>query len=58
MLGTTHLLVFNKPNIDSQANLTVITIVASYLDHIQAFAGKVKLGSPAVTNRGRYIGLG
>jgi len=56
--GTTHLLAFNEPDIDSQANLTVTTTVASYLDHMQAFAGKVKLGSPTVTNRGGHMGLG
>lgn len=56
--GTTHLLAFNEPDIDSQANLTVTAAVAGYLDHMQPFAGKVKLGSPAVTNGGGHMGLG
>ncbi|KAH8674838.1 glycosyl hydrolase catalytic core-domain-containing protein [Tricladium varicosporioides] len=56
--GTTHLLAFNEPDIDSQANLTVAAAVAGYLNHMQPFAGKVKLGSPAVTNGGGHMGLG
>ncbi|KAH8772367.1 hypothetical protein BGZ57DRAFT_710210, partial [Hyaloscypha finlandica] len=56
--GTAHLLAFNEPDIDSQANLTVPTAVAGYLNHMQLFSGKVKLGSPAVTNGGGHMGLG
>jgi hypothetical protein len=56
--GTTHLLAFNEPDIDSQANLTVPAAVAGYLDHMQPFSGKVELGSPAVTNGGGHMGLG
>jgi hypothetical protein len=58
MSGTTHLLAFNEPDIDSQANLTVTVAMAGYLDYLQPFAGKVKLGSLAVTNRGGHMGLG
>ncbi|KAH6704310.1 glycosyl hydrolase catalytic core-domain-containing protein [Leptodontidium sp. MPI-SDFR-AT-0119] len=46
--GTTHLLAFNEPDLDSQANLTVAAAVAGYLEHMEPFAGKVKLGSPAL----------
>jgi hypothetical protein len=58
ILGTAHLLAFNEPDIDSQANLTVPAAVAGYLDYLQPFTGKVKLGSPAVTNGGGHMGLG
>jgi hypothetical protein len=54
--GSTHLLAFNEPDIDSQANLTVSAAVAGY--HMQPFSGKAKLGSPAVTNGGGDKGLG
>ena len=46
--GTTHLLAFNEPDIDSQANITVTAAMADYLDHIQGISGKAKLGSLAV----------
>ncbi|KAH7363977.1 glycosyl hydrolase catalytic core-domain-containing protein [Rhexocercosporidium sp. MPI-PUGE-AT-0058] len=55
--GTTHLLAFNEPDLASQANLTVATAVAGYLEHMEPFAEKVKLGSPAVTNGGGHMGL-
>jgi hypothetical protein len=58
MSGTTHLLSFNEPDIDSQANLTVTAAMTGYLDYLQPFTGKVKLGSPAVTNGGGHMGLG
>lgn len=57
MAGATHLLGFNEPDLASQANLNVDTAVAGYLEHMEPFAGKVKLGSPAVTNGGGHMGL-
>ncbi|PVH68028.1 glycoside hydrolase family 128 protein, partial [Cadophora sp. DSE1049] len=56
--GSTHLLAFNEPDTDSQANLPVAAAVVGYLVHMQPFAGKAKLGSPAVTNGGGHMGLG
>ena len=56
--GTAHLLAFNEPDVDSQANLTVPAAVAGYLDYMQPFSGKVELGSPAITNGGGNMGLG
>jgi hypothetical protein len=58
MSGITHLLAFNEPNINSQANLTVTAAMTGYLNYLQPFAGKVKLGSLAITNRGGHMGLG
>ena len=55
--GATHLLAFNEPDITSQANLTVDAAVAGYLEHMEPFSGRVKLGSPAVTNGGGHMGL-
>jgi hypothetical protein len=57
LAGTSHLLAFNEPDIDYQANLTVPAAVADYLDYVQPFSGRVKLGSPAVTNGGGHMGL-
>jgi hypothetical protein len=34
MSSITHLLVFNEPNIDSQANLIVSAAIASYFNYL------------------------
>ncbi|PVH71901.1 glycoside hydrolase family 128 protein [Cadophora sp. DSE1049] len=46
-----------ESDIDSQANLTVTATVTGYFEHMQPFAEKVKLCSPAVTNGGGHMGL-
>lgn len=55
--GSTHLLAFNEPDLPAQANLDVGSAAAGYKTFIQPFAGKAKLGSPAVTNGPAPMGL-
>lgn len=55
--GSSHLLSFNEPDYSGQANLGYAAAAAGYLTHMQPFAGKAKLGSPAVTNGGAPMGL-
>ncbi|KHJ34660.1 putative uncharacterized serine-rich protein [Erysiphe necator] len=55
--GSTHLLAFNEPDLGAQSSLTVAEAVAGYQQLMQPFAGKAKLGSPAVTNGASPMGL-
>lgn len=55
--GSTHLLGFNEPDLDSQANLSPSEAADAWLKHLEPYAGKIKLGSPAVTN-GQKAGRG
>jgi Glycosyl hydrolase catalytic core len=55
--GTTHLLCFNEPDLQSQSNIDYVTAASGYLTYMQPFAGKAKLGSPAVTNGNAPAGL-
>jgi hypothetical protein len=55
--GTSHLFSFNEPDLSSQANMAVSVAAQAYMDYMQPFAGKVKLGAPAVTNGGGSTGL-
>ncbi|KAJ9648765.1 hypothetical protein H2199_000678 [Coniosporium tulheliwenetii] len=55
--GGTHLLAFNEPDHAQQANMAPAVAAAAYKTHMQPFAGKAKLGSPAVTNGGGDMGL-
>jgi hypothetical protein len=55
--GGTHLLAFNEPDHAQQANMAPGVAAAAYKTHMQPFAGKAKLGSPAVTNGGGDMGL-
>lgn len=41
---------FNEPDISSQANISPQEAVAAWKTHMQPFAGKAKLCSPAVSN--------
>ena len=56
-----YLMAFNEPDIPSQANLDVGAAVGGYRQYLSPFAGKAKLGSPAVSNgvsqSGRPMGL-
>jgi hypothetical protein len=42
----------NEPDIQSQSDLSPETAAAAYRTYMQLFAGKAKLGAPAVTNNG------
>jgi len=55
--GSTHLMSFNEPDESSQANLSPADAAAGYLTYMEPFAGKAKLGAPAVTNGGSPMGL-
>lgn len=55
--GSTHMLAFNEPDLGAQSSLPVPEAVAAYQQFMQPFAGKVKLGSPAVTNGASPMGL-
>ncbi|RKF65846.1 Alkali-sensitive linkage protein 1 [Erysiphe neolycopersici] len=55
--GSTHILAFNEPDLGSQSSLTVAEAVAGYQQLMQPYAGKAKLGSPAVTNGASPMGL-
>jgi len=55
--GTGHLFSFNEPDLDTQANMDIQTAVSAYQQYMQPFAGKAKLGAPAVTNGGGQMGL-
>ncbi|KFY70550.1 hypothetical protein V499_09084 [Pseudogymnoascus sp. VKM F-103] len=55
--GSKHLLAFNEPDLPSQANLDVGTAAAGYKTFMQPFAGKARLGSPAVTNGPAPMGI-
>lgn len=55
--GSTHLLGFNEPDHWEQAKVDPGTCASAYKQHMQPFAGKAKLGAPAVTNGGGEMGL-
>lgn len=55
--GSKHLLAFNEPDHWEQSNLSPSDAAAGYKTFMQPFAGKAKLGAPAVTNGGGSMGL-
>ncbi|KFY30658.1 hypothetical protein V493_01765 [Pseudogymnoascus sp. VKM F-4281 (FW-2241)] len=55
--GSKHLLAFNEPDLTAQANIDPGTAAAGYKTFMQPFAGKAKLGSPAVTNGPAPMGI-
>lgn len=55
--GAKHLLAFNEPDLSSQANMSPQQAATSYMKHMQPFAGKAKLVSPAITNGGPPMGV-
>ncbi|GAA6039759.1 hypothetical protein JCM8097_004207 [Rhodosporidiobolus ruineniae] len=54
--GSTHLLGFNEPDLDSQANMNVTRAATAWRKYMSPFYGKAKLVSPAVTNGGGTMG--
>lgn len=48
---------FNEPDDSSQSDLTPEAAAAAYKTYMQPYAGKAKLGAPAVTNGGGSMGL-
>ncbi|GAA5902430.1 hypothetical protein JCM6882_002751 [Rhodosporidiobolus microsporus] len=55
--GATHLLGFNEPDLDTQANMTVPESVAAWKKYMSPFSDQAKLVSPAVTNGGYPMGV-
>ncbi|CAD0083397.1 unnamed protein product [Aureobasidium vineae] len=55
--GATHLMSFNEPDMTSQANMSPQDAASAYKTWMMPFAGKAKLGAPAVTNGGGSMGL-
>lgn len=55
--GTTHLLSFNEPDLDSQSDLTAAQAATAYMTYMEPYSSKAKLGAPAVTNGGGSMGL-
>ncbi|CAD6447118.1 8252d72c-cf3e-4bb8-9fff-2a99a2913438-CDS [Sclerotinia trifoliorum] len=55
--GSKHLMSFNEPDLSTQANLGYADAAAGYKTYMQPFAGKAKLGAPAVTNGASPMGL-
>lgn len=55
--GSTHLMSFNEPDLSTQANLGYAAAAAGYKTYMEPFAGKAKLGAPAVTNGASPMGL-
>lgn len=48
--GSTHILGFNEPDLPAQANLSPEAAVEAWITYLEPYAGKAKLGSPAVCN--------
>ncbi|KAI9771733.1 MAG: hypothetical protein M1839_002747 [Geoglossum umbratile] len=55
--GGKYLTSFNEPDHTGQANLSPSDAAAGYKTWMQPYAGKAKLGAPAVTNGGAPMGL-
>ena len=56
--GSTHLLGFNEPDLPAQANMSPEHATQAWKQYMEQFAGKAKLGSPAVCNGGGLVGNG
>ncbi|KAK2742300.1 hypothetical protein FQN55_007969 [Onygenales sp. PD_40] len=55
--GTHHLLAFNEPDLPAQANMSPVEAAAAYQRYMNPYAGRARLGSPAVTNGASPYGL-
>ncbi|OJD18988.1 hypothetical protein AJ78_01016 [Emergomyces pasteurianus Ep9510] len=55
--GSKNLLAFNEPDILEQANMSPEAAADAYQKYMNPFAGKARLGSPAVSNGGPPMGL-
>lgn len=56
--GSTHLLAFNEPDLSTQSNIGYQDAANGYKQYMQPYAGKAKLGAPAVTNGDPASGMG
>lgn len=55
--GSTYLMSFNEPDLDTQSNIGYADAAAGYLTYMEPYADKAKLLAPAVTNGGSPMGL-
>lgn len=55
--GSKAILSFNEPDHVDQANMSPAQAAAFHKEHMNPYKGKVKIGSPAVTNGGGEMGL-
>ncbi|KAK2800938.1 hypothetical protein FQN50_007913 [Emmonsiellopsis sp. PD_5] len=55
--GSKHLLAFNEPDLPAQANMSPGEAAAAYQQYMNPYAGRARLGSPAVTNGASPYGL-
>ena len=55
--GSTHLLGFNEPDQPGQCDIDPSATASGHKEYMNPFAGKAKIGSPAVTNGGGSMGL-
>jgi hypothetical protein len=55
--GSTHILSFNEPDLDTESNLTPGEAASGYMTYIQPYASQAQLGTPAVTNGPAPMGL-
>ncbi|GAA6039787.1 hypothetical protein JCM8097_004221 [Rhodosporidiobolus ruineniae] len=54
--GSTHLLGFNEPDLDTQSNMTPEDAASAWKQYMSPFASKATLVSPAVTNGAAPMG--
>lgn len=50
--GAKHILSFNEPDLDAQANMDSATAAAAHIKYVNPYAGQARIGSPAITNGG------
>lgn len=50
--GTTHILGFNEPDLGTESNISPADAAAGYMQWMQPYAGKIKIGGPAITDAG------
>jgi len=56
--GSDHLLGFNEPDLNLQSNIAPDAAATAWKTHMEPFAGKATLVSPAITNGAAEDGLG
>lgn len=55
--GSSALLAFNEPDLNTQSNLSPAVAAKSYMQYMQPFAGKAVLVSPSITNGAAPMGF-
>jgi len=55
--GAKEVMAFNEPDLPTQSNMDTTTAAEAYQQYISPLAGKVRLGSPSVTNGAAPMGI-